>query len=194
MKSTKPRLWSAIEFSEFIRGRAVLFGELWLHKSRPRKHAHTHTPPHPRARAHMETAVEEGEHVFACKDWCTNTTRPRGFRKEQQVWHPLPSTFYLPAPLPSRPSQWHSSGSTYLPSRDDLSSPTQVHPSTRCRRENNTRVARAWGDSGPKSQKPSCTGWCAQRFMSRNNCAKLMEIWLKFTTRFSIWRTCFNDF
>lgn len=89
------RLWSAIEFSEFIRGRAVLFGELWLHKSRPRKHAHTHT--------HTYTYKQQSKRasVFSPVKTGVPTQRGRrGFRKEQQVWHPLPSTFYLLPPSP----------------------------------------------------------------------------------------------
>lgn len=101
MKLTRPRLWSAIEFSEFIRGRAVLFGELWLHKSRPRKHAHT---PHTYMHAHTHTYKQQSKRasVFSPVKTGVPTQRGRGVSGRSNkcdIPYPLPFTFLLPPPV-----------------------------------------------------------------------------------------------
>lgn len=126
-----------------------------------------------RDRANTHTnAVEEGERVFACKDWCTNTTRPRGFRKEQQVWHPLPSTFYLP-PLTVTVALFGFDLPT-LEGRPFFTY-TNLPFSARYRRENNTRVARAWGKGFGRNRKNfHILG--GKDLCRVNNCAKITKM------------------
>jgi hypothetical protein len=115
-----------------IRARALLLGKLRLHKSRPR-HTNIRTRPRTHAHAHAHAHTREGrERVFVCKDCCTHCCGDRGLSGRSNkcdIPYPLPFTFPPSSHLSPIPQQarWHSSDSTYLPSRGDLSSPIQAH-------------------------------------------------------------------